>query len=75
MVSFIQPIAGHLRRAPVVWPRTYFLALVDPGDIHPHSVLKDFRKTKAPNKLYAPLIYSCPIVLIISWLVSMQVQS
>jgi hypothetical protein len=75
LVSFIRPIAGRLRRAPVVWPRTYFRAPVDPRDIHPHSVFKDLRKTKAPNKLYALLIYSCPIVLIISWLVSMQVQS
>jgi hypothetical protein len=51
LVSFIRPIAGRLRRAPVMWPQTYFRAPVDAGDIHPHSVFKDLRKTKAPQQM------------------------
>jgi hypothetical protein len=34
LIPFIRPTAGCLRRAPVVWPRTYFCTRVDLGDIH-----------------------------------------
>jgi hypothetical protein len=39
LVSFIRPTTRHPRRAPIVWPRTYFWARVDPGDIHPPQAL------------------------------------